>query len=177
MVDFLTQHGVVGTRVLEVGGGVGAIQIELLQAGAARTVNLELSPEYEREARELLRDEGFDGRAERRVTDLVEEPDFVPTADVVVMHRVICCYPNMPGLIEAAAEHASRYLVVSFPSDSRPVRAAFWLANQWWRFVSFRTYVYRSGDVLHAAESQGFRSAYRHRGRVWEVAALERAEA
>jgi hypothetical protein len=42
-----------GATVLEVGGGVGEIQIELLQAGAAQAQNLELSPAYEHEARSL----------------------------------------------------------------------------------------------------------------------------
>ena len=48
--------GLEGATVLEIGGGVGEIQIELLKSGAARAVNLELSPAYEAEATELLRD-------------------------------------------------------------------------------------------------------------------------
>src|SRR3954463_12468063 len=46
---FLEQRGLEGFTVLEVGGGVGEIQIELLERGAARTVNLELSPGYDEE--------------------------------------------------------------------------------------------------------------------------------
>ncbi|HEX6679654.1 MAG TPA: hypothetical protein VF063_03315, partial [Gaiellaceae bacterium] len=55
MVDFLERRGVEGASVLEIGGGVGEIQIELLKRGAAKAVNLELSPGYDDEARELLR--------------------------------------------------------------------------------------------------------------------------
>jgi len=40
IVDFLKEQGVEGRTVLEVGGGVGAIQIELLKAGAARAVGI-----------------------------------------------------------------------------------------------------------------------------------------
>jgi hypothetical protein len=50
MVGFLEESGIEGATVLEVGGGVGEIQIELLRRGAERSVNLELSPAYEREA-------------------------------------------------------------------------------------------------------------------------------
>jgi len=46
MVAFLEQRGVEDATVLEIGGGVGEIQIELLKRGAARTTNLELSPSY-----------------------------------------------------------------------------------------------------------------------------------
>ena len=44
MVDLLTQAGVQGANVLEIGGGVGEIQLELLKRGAASATNLELSP-------------------------------------------------------------------------------------------------------------------------------------
>jgi len=46
IVGFLAERGVEGATVLEVGGGVGEIQIELLKRGARRAVNLELSGAY-----------------------------------------------------------------------------------------------------------------------------------
>ena len=94
MVSFLERHGVRGASVLEVGGGVGEIQIELLKRGADRTLNLELSPAYESEATRLLRETGFEARGERRLHDIAIEPDAVAPADVVVLHRVVCCYPD-----------------------------------------------------------------------------------
>src|SRR5438034_9158591 len=54
IVGFLAGRGVAGDAVLEVGGGVGAIQLELLKAGAAKATNVELSPAYEPYAAELL---------------------------------------------------------------------------------------------------------------------------
>ena len=56
MVDFLRDRGMTGASVLEIGGGVGVIQLELLKAGAGHATNLELSPEYEEQAQELARD-------------------------------------------------------------------------------------------------------------------------
>ena len=44
---------VTGASVLEVGGGVGAIELELLAAGAERATDVELSGEYEEEALKL----------------------------------------------------------------------------------------------------------------------------
>ena len=118
IVEFLREHGVEGASVLEIGGGVGAIQLELLKVGAARATNLELSPEYEETARELIHERGLDDRVERRLGDVVQEPDLAGEADAVVMHRVVCCYPDYDALVGAAAERARRYLVLSFP---RPV--------------------------------------------------------
>src|ERR1043165_4113891 len=70
MVAFLEQQGLDGASVLEIGGGGGGIQIELLKRGAAHAVNLELSAAYDEEAQTLLRDAGLEGRAERRLTDI-----------------------------------------------------------------------------------------------------------
>ena len=67
MVEFLELRGIEGATVLEIGGGVGEIQIELLKRGAARSVNLELSPAYDEEAKRLLREAALDDRAERRL--------------------------------------------------------------------------------------------------------------
>lgn len=65
VVDFVRGPGIEGRTVLEVGGGVGSIQLELLQAGAARAENVELSPAYEPYANELLEAAGLEGRVER----------------------------------------------------------------------------------------------------------------
>jgi len=50
--------GVEGKTLLEVGGGIGAIEIELLKAGMARAINVELTPTNEAAARELLVEAG-----------------------------------------------------------------------------------------------------------------------
>ncbi|HEV8561496.1 MAG TPA: methyltransferase domain-containing protein, partial [Actinophytocola sp.] len=111
MVAFLAQHELDGASVLEVGGGVGEIQIELMKLGAAHAVNLELSPAYDAEANRLLQEAGLRGRADRRLHDIAVDPDAVEPADVVVLHRVVCCYPDYERLLTSAADHARHLLV------------------------------------------------------------------
>ena len=64
--------------VLEVGGGIGAAGLKLLQAGAARAVNVELSPAYGPVASQLLREAGLVGRVETLVCDFVAEAGDTP---------------------------------------------------------------------------------------------------
>jgi predicted O-methyltransferase YrrM len=107
IVAFLEREGVEDATVLEIGGGVGEIQLELLKRGAARAVNLELSPAYDGEARALLREAGIaDERVDRLLHDIAEAPEAVEPADVVVLHRVVCCYPDYERLLGAAAWRA-----------------------------------------------------------------------
>jgi hypothetical protein len=133
MLGFLEEAGIEGATVLEVGGGVGEIQIELLKRGAARSVNLELSPAYEREAERLLGEAGVAGRVERRLHDIAVDPDAVAPADVVVLHRVVCCYPDYERLLGAAAAHARRLLVFSYPRCNAVSRLFIVAQNVWFR--------------------------------------------
>jgi 2-polyprenyl-3-methyl-5-hydroxy-6-metoxy-1,4-benzoquinol methylase len=177
MISFLRGRGIEGASVLEIGGGIGALQLELLRAGAAQTTNLELSPEYEDVARELAREQGVAERVERRLGDVVSQPDLAEEADAVVMHRVVCCYPDYDALVGAASERARRYLVMSFPRPRRLIRAGFGLVNFGARLMrwEYRTWVHPPEALVEAAERRGLRIASESRGRIWQVAALERA--
>jgi magnesium-protoporphyrin O-methyltransferase len=176
MVDFL-QGGIAGATVLEVGGGVGSLQLELLKAGAARATNVELSPAYETEAGALAREAELGARVERRVLDFAEHASEVEPADAVVLNKVVCCYPDYEALVGAAAERARRYLVLSFPRDALWTRLAFSAANLLSRVrrSSFRAYVHRPAAILAVAEARGLRPVLEHRGAFWQLAALERA--
>src|SRR5438552_18984680 len=94
IVDFLKSQGVEGRTVLEVGGGIGTVQIELLKAGAARAVSIELTPTYEDVAARLLSVAGLTDRVVRKVTDFDNATSKVVGEDFVFINRVICCYPN-----------------------------------------------------------------------------------
>lgn len=176
MISFLRARGIEGASVLEIGGGIGAIQLELLKAGAARTTNLELSPEYEEVAGELAREEGVAERVERRLGDVVSQPALAGEADAVVMHRVVCCYPDYDALVGAASERAKRYLVMSFPRPRWAIRAVVSLVNLGARLLrwEFRAWVHPPRALVEAAERRGLRLASESRGRIWQVAALER---
>jgi len=175
IVEFLEQRGIQGATVLEVGGGVGEIQVELLRRGAARATNLELSPAYEAEAGELLRAAGLQGRAERRLHDIAVDPDGVQPADVVVLHRVVCCYPDYQRLLSAAADHARRLLVFSYP-PYHAGRLLFAVQNLVFRLrrKQFRVFAHPPARMLAVLGERGLRPTLAHRGLVWQVAGLER---
>jgi 2-polyprenyl-3-methyl-5-hydroxy-6-metoxy-1,4-benzoquinol methylase len=176
MVAFLGRRGLAGASVLEIGGGVGALEAELLRAGAARAVNVELSPYYEATARELWREAGVEQAAAYEVADLAADGRQVGPADVVVMHRVICCYQDYEGLVGAAAGRARRYLVMSFPRERVFIRAGLGVVNLVARLLrwEYRSYVHPVAGIVAAAERHGLRTELTHRGLVWQVAALER---
>jgi methyltransferase family protein len=176
MVAFLERQGVRGASVLEVGGGVGEIQIELLKRGADRTLNLELSPAYEGEAAQLLRETGFEARGERRLHDIAVEPDAVVPADVVVLHRVVCCYPDYERLLGAAGARAQRLLVFSYPRRNVISRLLIGAQNLAFRIMGreFRAFVHPPASMLGVLGEQGLRPEFAHKGFAWQVTGLVR---
>jgi hypothetical protein len=152
--------------VLEVGGGIGAIQLALLRDGAASSTNVELSRSYESVARELIAEAGVEDRIERRVADFV----------AVILQRVVCCYPHASALVAAAAEHARRVLVLTFPVDRWWIRLALRLANVWVRLrgSKFRSFAHPTRTVIESAESRGLRLDERRQGLFWQTLVLTR---
>ena len=178
IVDFCADQGLEGATVLEIGGGVGELQLELLRRGAAETTNLELVDSYDEQANVLAASAGVADRMHRRRLDIAVSPDEVEMADIVVLHRVVCCYPDYQRLLTAAADHARRVLVFSHPPRNALTRATAATQNAWFRLTgnSFRTFEHPPEAMLDVARSRGFDVTYRHARGVWQVAGLERAQ-
>jgi magnesium-protoporphyrin O-methyltransferase len=180
MVAFVEGEGIDGASVLEIGGGVGEIHLELLRRGAAHAVNLELSPAYDRDARRLLEEAGIDeARVDRRLHDIAEAPERVEPADVVVLHRVVCCYPDYERLLAAAASHARRLLVFSHPPRNVVSRAIVGLEAIALRLArkQFRVFAHPPAAMLDVCRAHGLTPAYAHAGPMWHVEGLRRADA
>jgi magnesium-protoporphyrin O-methyltransferase len=176
IAELLKQQGIVGRTLLEVGGGIGAIQIELLRAGMTRAVNIELTPTYEAAAQGLLREAGLEDRVERRVTDFAEAAGEVEAADIVIMNRVICCYPDMPKLAGAAADHTREVLVVSFPKERWWTRALISVGDLALRVArqQFQVFLHSPDKIIATAERHGLKTASTQTSFFWEVASLRR---
>jgi magnesium-protoporphyrin O-methyltransferase len=176
IVAFVEEQGLEGLSVLEIGGGVGELHIELLRRGAARATNLELAGAYEPEAARLLQESGLSDRVERRLLDIAEAPDAVGPADVVVLHRVVCCYPDYERLLGAAAAHARSRIVFSHPPRNLASRSVVAVQNLVFRVLrrEFRAFVHPPAEMVAVVQRNGFRVAYAHRSLAWHVSGLER---
>jgi magnesium-protoporphyrin O-methyltransferase len=166
-----------GATVLDVGGGIGGIELELLGAGAARATSIELSGAYEDEARSLLAERGFGERTERRVGDFVTDGASIEQHAVVVLHRVVCGYPDVDALVGEAADHAGRMLLLTYPQDRRVIRAGVRVVNAFLRLsrCGFRTYAHRVETIVAVAAQRGLTlETRRHDGVLWESAVLSR---
>lgn len=174
----LYRDGVIaGSTVLEIGGGIGDLQLELLRAGVTHAVSVELSPAYDVVARRIVDAAGFAERTVRLTGDFAHRPELAGPADVVVMHSVVCCYRDAAQLIGAAAAKARRYLVVSYPRRTWWLRGWAPVQNLYPRLrgSDFRFYVHPPETIVATAEEAGLRRVRADRNWVDHLAVFSRS--
>ena len=169
------ERGLDGVTVAEIGGGIGQIQAELLRRGAASGTVVEVVSGYEAPAGELAAAAGIAERTSFVLADLLEEPEAVDAADVVVLRRVVCCAPKGPELLGIAAGKARRTLLVSYPRGTTPNRAFARVQNVVFALVRkrFRVFVHPPAELESAAAGHGLRRSRVSRGIIWETAQFD----
>ncbi len=177
LVDAVSARGVRDASLLEVGGGVGGLHTELLKRGASHATDVDISTAYISAAKSVTEKLGLRDRVDYREADFAGEADSVPPADVVILHRVVCCYPDMPGLVTAAAQHANRLLALTFPGDAWYMRLGEKLFNfgLWLSRSNFRFYVHRAEAILRVAAASGLKPVQQKLSWPWQIVVFERA--
>jgi magnesium-protoporphyrin O-methyltransferase len=177
LAEALRSRGLAGASVLEIGAGAGGLHLDLLKAGASSAVDLDLSPAYLQAARQTAQTLGFAGRVEHRLHNIADEPQAVAPADVVVMNRVICCYPDLERLLGPAAARARRLLALTFPRSAWWSRLGLRLLNagSWLIRSEFRTYLHPPSAVYALAAGAGLAPVHESYSGLWQVVVFERA--
>lgn len=178
LLDALEAVGLSGSSVLDLGCGVGGLTREALARGAARATGIDLSPRTIEEARRLAAGAGLGGRAEFRVGNVAQDP--LARHDLVVLDKLICCFPDFDGLLANSIPAAGAVYAVSVP-ESRGLlgflsRVAVGLENLLRRIRRdpFRAYVHDVGLMHSALEEAGFRSVSGRHKLVWYLAVFVR---
>ena len=113
-------------RLLDVGSGVGGLSFELLDRGAERVIAVDASPAYlAAAAQEATRRDRL-GVVEFMHGDFVDVGPQIPSATIVTLDRVICCYPSFEPLLNEALRHAEHAFAYSYPRDMWYVHCGDW---------------------------------------------------
>jgi Methyltransferase domain len=177
LIEALRREGIKDATVLDIGGGIGAIQHELLDAGADRATSVEASAAYLCAAREEAERRGHGDRIAYEAGDFVALADRVEPADVVTLDRVICCYPDMESLVGRSADRARRLYGLIYPQDRWWVGLGIRLTNLIMRVSrrAFRAHLHRTTAVDAVAREHGLAPKFTGRaGPVWQVAVYVR---
>ena len=179
LVEMIREHGVSGTAVLDIGGGIGVIDHELLDAGAERAVLVDASPPALQVAREEARRRGSLDRIEFVDGDFVAKAESIGPADVITLDRVICCYPDVDALVRLSAGRARSLYGLVLPRDRWFLRSGTRLLNAWFRLRGFayRSFAHPNARVDALVTEAGLRPRREQHTFVWRVVLYERVDA
>jgi magnesium-protoporphyrin O-methyltransferase len=163
--------------VIDIGAGVGAVHVSLLEAGAAGAVDVDASREYLATARSEAERRGLAAQVQYRYGDVVELADELPPAEIVTLDSVICCYPYLGPLLSAATRSRPRLVGITYPRDVWWMRAYMRLYNlvHAVRRSPARYFIHRHADVERWMAGAGYTSAHEGGIRVWRVVLYRRS--
>jgi magnesium-protoporphyrin O-methyltransferase len=171
LVDGIAQSAKINGTVLDIGSGVGGLTFALLERGASSAVAVDASAAYINAARDEATQRGRSDAIRFVHADFVVAASELPSASVVTLDRVVCCYPSCSGLLDAAVAHAERCLAISYPRDVWYVRAAMGLENGQRRLTrnSFRTFVHPVAEIQDTIRRGGLRLSSRQESWMWSA--------
>ncbi len=177
LIEAIVSKGLPSPSLLDIGGGIGEIQHELVdKAGAEHVTNVDASSAYQDRARDEATRKGYTARAEYVYGDFVDVEDRIVDADIVTLDRVICCYDDVDGLVMRSAEKARRLYGLVYPRETWWTRLGFRLLNtvQRARRASFRAFLHPERHVHGLLVGLGFERRFHRHDLVWKVAVYER---
>jgi magnesium-protoporphyrin O-methyltransferase len=178
LTEAIKESSVDGLCLLDIGGGVGAIQHELLGAGVDHATNVEASPAYLAAARNEAQRRGIVDRVSFHHGNFVDLAAKLDPADIVTLDRVICCFPDMEKLVGLSAEKARKLYGLVYPRDAWWVKLGLSLQNLFFRLIRspFRTFAHPTRQVEAILGSHGLRRHFYRRTLVWQVAIYRREQ-
>ena len=177
LIGALHDAGIAGATLLDIGGGVGAIQHALLAEGARNAVSVDASSAFVETAREEARRRGYEEQIDFQHGDFVDLAEELPSADIVTLDKVICCYDDMEELVRLSAGRAQRLYGAVYPRDVWWVKAGFNALNAVLSLFRrhFRTFIHPTHRVERLLRERGFiEQKYIRYSGIWQVVVFGR---
>jgi SAM-dependent methyltransferase len=182
LLSALDEAGLEGRSVLDVGCGTGDLALATLEHGARSVSGFDLGRGAIANARALAQERGSADRAAFAVGDGSQIA--LPSSDVVVLHRVVCCYPSADALLANALGATGSVFALTAPIDRGLAglynRIFCMVGNGWYalrakKFRGFRVFVHDLAAIEARIVGAGFRARTRqHRRLVWDLRVYER---
>jgi SAM-dependent methyltransferase len=159
------------TTLLDIGSGIGVIPHELLASGFTSAVVVDASAAYLEVSQHEASRRGHNKRLTYYRGDFVDLGSALPSADVVTLDRVLCCYPDVEKLVESSVVKANHVYGLVYPRERWITQIGVALVNTFLRLRGgpFRVYVHPSSTVDSIVRRQGFRRSSYARTFLWQI--------
>ena len=176
LLDAIHKKGVQGLKFLDIGGGIGAIQYDLIKAGASNGTSIEASSAYIDVVKEETLQNGLAERVNFKQGDFTTTATDVDSADIVTLDKVICCYDDMSELVGLSSKIARKIYAVIYPRSVWWTRLFLPMMNfyQIIKGNSFRVFIHPTEKVEGILFDNGFKRNYYTKTFFWQVAIFTR---
>lgn len=169
LVEGLAQAGFSKATLLEIGSGVGYLHQHLLLNGADIAVGIDLSGKMLVEAQLLAKKQGLEQQVVYLHGDFLNLVSDIDDADVTILDKVVCCYPDAQTLVDESVKKTTRVYGLTYPRKT-------WLTKTGEKIMAvimmlvrsdFRSYVHDPEKIEHWITKRGFTKLYQNQTVVW----------
>ncbi len=157
--ESLDEIGFDNQSVLEIGCGTGFFHQTMVQSGASKATGIDISKKMIDYAQSLASKKGLAEKTAYSTGDFVETQDQYGDHDVMLLDKVICCYPDSETLIKLSTEKCRKSYALTYPRDSWIPRLSFGVIRFFLALArsGFKPKIYPVSWVREQIEQAGFK--------------------
>ena len=176
LIDALSDNSLKGLSLIDIGGGIGAIQHKLFNHGIQKAVHVDGSTSYINTAKQEAERLEITDKIEYHHGNFVDIAPALAPADVVTLDRVLCCFDDMYGLVSSSSSLAKKYYALVYPQDSAIAKFVTSIGNLFLRITnnSFRTFIHPTEEVENIIFKNNFERVHFSRKGIWQVVVYAR---
>jgi magnesium-protoporphyrin O-methyltransferase len=177
IIQQLQQQDIARKSLIDVGGGIGALQWWFLEQGGRQTTDIDASSGYLSQAQSHASEKGWHDKTRFVEGDCTDVYDNLEAADFITLDKVVCCYPDYKEILSATCEKAKEYVSLSYPMDGiiariiRNLGALFFMLKR----NPFRPYVHPVTEIRDTFSNHGFTLVARDMVFPWHVETYARS--
>jgi len=177
LIEGLDAIGYRENSILEIGSGVGHLHQTLLERGARSAVGVDLAPKMLAEARRWADERALGERVDYLEGDFVDHAGEIERADIAILDKVICCYPNAGRLVRDSLAKTRRGYAFTVPRERWFVRLAVGTLAFAMRILcsKFRPYVHDIEGIDTLIVDAGFEQHFEASTAFWLTRVYQRA--
>lgn len=178
LLNGLAPFNLKGSTLLDIGGGIGAIQWNFLNRGASHTTDIDASSGYLEVAKSYAEEKQFSDKTAFMHGDFIDLSDQLDVHSFVTLDKVVCCYPDYKLLLSNALSKTEDVLALTFPMDNWISRLLATLGALFTKLIRnpFRPYIHPSKGIHDFILAHNFSLSFSEISFPWHVRVYKRLE-
>lgn len=176
LINALSENDIKNKTLLDIGGGLGLISFELFKKDLKYSILVDLSSSYLSHSKTEAQRLNLSDKIQTMEGDYVELSATIEPVDIVVLDKVICCYPDLEPLLLSSLTKSKYLYGLVYPHKSFYSTTLSRIMNLFLQLFgkSFRIYIHLDDEVEKIIKQNGFKKTFTGRWFVWNVCLYEK---